>query len=100
MGFLHEMGLPENRRLTDEEIEKAVRYLYGKYPELKKGKAAIEIAFGGKTLRQIAAEVFITERQLMRWKKEPDFIRQVQKYRMFHDLRLGILPKNNGGEYE
>ena len=92
--FLREAGLPDNRRLTAEEMEKALRHHYSHYPNLRRAQAAISLAFGKKTCREIAAEVFITERQLMRWKKEPDFIRQVQQIRMIHDLQLGILPDN------
>ena len=102
MGILSDAGLPEypGRRLTDEEITRVLKTHYNNRPGLRKSTAAMHLAWGKKTCREIAALVFITERQLMRWKKEPDFIREVQKYKMEHDLHFGILPENIGGEYE
>ena len=94
MGILSDAGLPEDpgRTLTDEEITRVLKTHYKKYPESRKARAAMQLAYGNKTCREIAASVFITERQLMRWKKEPEFMREVRKYKMHHDIRLGILP--------
>jgi len=99
MATLFGMELP-NRQMTEDEMYEAMEHVFETLPNIRKSWAAIDVAFGKKTNREISEMVHITERQLMRWKTEPDFIRKVQEIRMIHDLRLGITPQHTVGDFD
>jgi len=80
------------RRLTDREIRDLLAEMYAVYPELKRKRVAMEIAFGRMTLRQIAAENHISTRQILRWKEDPDFIQHINNIRFVHNVQLGLEP--------
>ncbi len=47
-------------------------------PEAKRTSAAVSLAMG-RSYRETAASVGVSARQLMNWKKDPEFLRLIQR---------------------